>query len=143
MLGPAAIERALTPGAGAAGGVGYAALAVLRAEPRSGIEVVLGLTGLADLVDGAELVITGEGSLDRQSLAGKAPIGVARLARAHHVAVLAVCGRTTLSPAEIAGAGLRAAYPLTDLEPDLQRCIDQPGPLLESVGRRIAEEVSR
>ena len=143
VLGPAAVEWAVTPGAGAAGGVGYAALTVLNAEPRSGIEVVLGLTCLADLVDGAELVITGEGSLDRQSLAGKAPIGVARLARAHDVAVLAVCGRTTSSPAEISGAGLQAAYPLTELEPDLQRCIDQPGPLLEQIGRRIAEGMER
>lgn len=142
VLGPAATDLALAPGAGAAGGVGYAALAVLEAEPRSGIEVVLGLTGLAGLVPGAELVITGEGSLDRQSLAGKAPIGVARLARAHHVAVLAVCGQNTLTSAELAGAGLRAAYPLTEFEPDLQRCIEQPGPLLEQIGRRIAEEMS-
>ena len=65
------------PGAGAAGGVGFAALAVLGAEPRSGIAVVLNLAGFEAALDGAALVITGEGSLDAQSLAGKTPVGVA------------------------------------------------------------------
>lgn len=126
------------PGAGAAGGVGFAALAVLGAESRSGIEVVLGLTDLDELVAGADLVITGEGSLDEQSLGGKAPIGVARLARRHGIEVRVVCGRTTLTAAQIQDAGLAAVYPLTEEEPDVERCIAAPGPLLERIGTRIA-----
>ena len=80
-LGPRARELAEAPGAGAAGGVGYAALAVLGAERRPGVEVVLELVGLAERLSGVDLVITGEGSLDGQSLGGKTPIGVAELAR--------------------------------------------------------------
>ena len=140
--GPRAAERAEVPGAGAAGGVGFAALAVLGAEARSGIDVVLGLTGLPTLVVDADLVITGEGSLDEQSLGGKAPIGVARLAARHGVEVTAVCGRTTLDADQAHAAGLSAVYALTELEPDLQRCIDQAGPLLERLGRQIAADLS-
>lgn len=67
------------PGAGAAGGVGYAALAVLGAERRPGVDVVLDLVDLDAAVAGADLLVTGEGSLDRQSLGGKTPLGVLRV----------------------------------------------------------------
>ncbi len=140
-LGPRAAELAEVPGAGAAGGVGFAALVVLGAEARSGIDVVLGLTGLADLVVDADVVITGEGSLDEQSLGGKAPVGVARLAARHGVDVIVVCGRTTLDPDQARAAGFAAVHALTELEPDVQRCIDQAGPLLERLGRQIASDL--
>jgi glycerate kinase len=70
-------EHADTPGAGAAGGIGFAAMALLGARRRPGIEVVLELVGFADALPGARLVITGEGSLDAQTRHGKAPAGVA------------------------------------------------------------------
>ena len=79
-IGPRALKAADAPGAGAAGGVGYAAIAVLAATRRPGIDVVLEFTGLARRLAGADLVITGEGSLDEQSLLGKTPMGVARAA---------------------------------------------------------------
>ena len=79
-IGPRAVKAADAPGAGAAGGVGYAAIAVLAATRRPGIDVVLEFTELADRLAGADLVITGEGSLDEQSLLGKTPMGVARAA---------------------------------------------------------------
>lgn len=129
---------AQVPGAGAAGGVGYAALAALGARRRSGIEVVLDLTGLRDLLPGADLVVTGEGALDAQTLRGKAPAGVAAAARAAGVRVVAACGRRNLGAAALAAAGFSAAYPLTDVEPDVERCLAEPGPLLEELGRRIA-----
>ncbi len=69
------------PGAGAAGGVGYAALAALDAELKPGIELMLELVGFAEALPGARLVVTGEGSLDEQTLSGKAPAGVAAAAR--------------------------------------------------------------
>lgn len=127
-------------GAGAAGGVGYSALAVLGAQYRSGIEVVLDLVGFAERLAGAVLVITGEGSLDEQTLRGKAPAGVAAAAQAASVPVVAVCGQSRLDPAALAGSGIRAVYPLTDLEPDLARCIAAPGPLLRRLARRIAAD---
>ncbi len=127
------------PGAGAAGGAGFAALAVLGAERRSGVEVVLDLVGFDDALTGADLVVTGEGSLDAQSLRGKAPMGVVRRARAAGVPVVAVCGRTTLSDDELAAAGLAATWALTDLEPDVAVCIADAARLLEEVGVLVGE----
>jgi glycerate 2-kinase len=97
-------------------------LAVLGATRRPGIELVLDLADFEDALDGADLVITGEGSLDAQSLAGKAPVGVARAAARHGIGVVAVAGRSTLTEAELAAAGIVAVYSLSDLEPDLERC---------------------
>ena len=94
------------PGAGAAGGVGFAALAVLGAERRLGIELILDLVDFDAALDGAALVITGEGSLDTQTLAGKAPVGVARAAARRGIPVVAVAGRSTLTEGELARAGI-------------------------------------
>ena len=128
------------PGAGAAGGVGFAALAVLGATRRPGIELVLDLAGFEAALDGADLVITGEGSLDAQSLAGKTPVGVARAAARRGIAVVAVAGRSTLREAELAAAGIAAVYPLSDLEPDLERCRAEADRLLRRTGQMIARD---
>lgn len=128
------------PGAGAAGGVGVAALAVLGAELRSGIELVLDLVGFHDLLSGAALVVTGEGALDEQTLHGKAPAGVAAAAGRAGVPVVAVCGVNRLDPARMRAAGIGAAYALADIEPDLNRCLTDGIPLLERLGERIAVE---
>ncbi|CAM4423868.1 glycerate kinase [Nocardia ninae] len=128
------------PGAGAAGGTGFGALAVLGAEVRSGIEVILELLDFPALLDGAELVITGEGSLDAQSLHGKAPVGVCESARKAGIPVIAVAGRNLLAAQEIRAAGFTACYALTDLEPDPVRSIAQASHLLQQVGAQIAEQ---
>ncbi len=131
--------RAKTPGAGAAGGVGFGAMVFLHAEVRPGISYLLDLLGFADTLDGARLVITGEGSLDRQTLAGKAPIGVARAAAKRGVPVVAVSGRRSLTGEQLRKARFQHAYALTDLEPDPARCMAEAGPLLE----RLAEVIGR
>jgi glycerate kinase len=136
-IGHRAIKAAEALGAGAAGGVGYAAIAVLAASRRPGIDVVLEFTGLADRLAGADLVITGEGSLDEQSLLGKTPMGVARAAAAAGVPVVAVCGHTTLARQELAAAGFRETYALTELDSNVETCIAEAGRLLEQVGTRI------
>ena len=107
-------DRRDDPGAGAAGGVGFALVAALGAELRPGIALLLDLLGFADRVAGADLVVTGEGSLDVQSLRGKAPVGVAAAAGAAGVPVVAVCGRRLLSDGELAAGGIAAAYALLD-----------------------------
>ncbi|NUP79115.1 MAG: glycerate kinase [Nonomuraea sp.] len=135
---PRAMGVAGAPGAGAAGGVGFAALAFLHAALRPGIDYLLGLLGFGALLEDARLVITGEGSLDEQSLRGKAPIGVAQAAARAGVPVVAVCGRRTLTDAELKDAGIEAAYALTDLEPDPARCMAEAGPLLERLAARVA-----
>jgi glycerate kinase len=125
------------PGAGAAGGVGYGAMAGLGAVRRSGVEVFLELTRFDGLLDGASLVITGEGSLDHQTLAGKAVMGVTRAARARGVPTVAVCGTCRLDASEIAAAGLSGVFALTNIEPDVSRSIRGAGGLLERVAPSI------
>jgi glycerate 2-kinase len=85
-------------------------------------------------------VITGEGSLDEQTLSGKAPQGVAAAAAKAGVPVVAVCGRSLLTVDRLRGAGIQQAYALTDIEPDLQRCITEAGPLLEQRARALARD---
>jgi glycerate 2-kinase len=132
-------EDAGRAGAGAAGGTGFAALALLDAAIKPGIELILDLIDFDRRIAGADLVVTGEGSLDAQSLAGKAPVGVARAAAKAGIPVVAVAGRLQLSPPRVREAGISAAYPLTDLEPDLDRCIANAGPLLRRAGAEIAK----
>ncbi|MEU3689847.1 glycerate kinase [Streptomyces narbonensis] len=136
-IGPKAAEAAVAPGAGGAGGIGYGAL-ILGASFRPGIELMLEVLGFAPALERATLVITGEGSLDEQTLHGKAPAGVAAAARAAGKEVVAVCGRLALPPEALGKAGIRRAYPLTALEPDTAKCIANAGPLLEDVAANIA-----
>jgi glycerate kinase len=131
-------DRRADPGAGAAGGVGFAALALLGATLRPGIDVVLELLNFASVVRGAALVITGEGALDQQSLRGKAPIGVASAAQRHGVPVTAVCGRRLLSDEDLRGTGIGQVHALLDLQPDPARSMAEAAGLLEVVGARIA-----
>lgn len=126
-------------GAGAAGGTGFAAL-VLGAEFRPGVELVLDLVGFDEILSRADLVVTGEGSLDEQTLHGKAPAGVAAAAAAAGVPVVAVCGRNQLSADALHQAGIAAVYALTDIEPDVARCLAEPGPLLARLGESIVSE---
>ncbi|GAA4517126.1 MULTISPECIES: glycerate kinase [Nonomuraea] len=137
---PRAMGVAGAPGAGAAGGVGFAALAFLHADIRPGIDYLLDLLGFHEHVKGARLVITGEGSLDEQTLRGKAPAGVARAAAAAGVPVVAVCGRRTLTDEQLREAGIEAAYALADLEPDLGRSMAEARPLLGRLAARLAAD---
>lgn len=140
VLGEPARQAADAPGAGAAGGVGYAGLAVLGARRRPGIDVVLDLVGLDAAVAGADLLLTGEGSLDEQSLGGKTPLGVLHVGRRHGVPVVAVCGRTTLDAATLREAGFAAVHELRALAADPETSMREAPRLLREVGRRIASQ---
>ena len=134
-------RRSAASGTGAAGGTAYAAVALLGAELRPGIELMLDLVGFHDALAGVDLVITGEGSLDEQSLAGKAPMGVSDADQADAASpVVAVCGRCLLSQERLGEAGISAAYPLSELEPDVATSMANAAPLLTQVGQRIAAE---
>jgi glycerate kinase len=113
---------------------------VLGAARRPGVEVVQELTGLADRVASADLVVTGEGSLDEQSLGGKAPIGVAQVAQNAGVPVVAVCGRTLLTPEQLSEAGFARTYALTDIAPDVPTAIAQAARFVTEIGARIAAD---
>jgi glycerate 2-kinase len=127
------------PGAGAAGGVGFGAVAVLGATLRPGPGVVLDALRFADRLAGADLVVTGEGALDVQTLHGKAPMGVARVAHAAGVPVVAVVGRCVLDEHAVRAAGFDAVYSLLDEAADESEAMIAPGPLLRRIGARIAE----
>jgi glycerate kinase len=139
---PAATAGALRdrPGAGAAGGVGFGAMAVLGAEMASGIGLVLDLVGFAEHLPGTALVVTGEGSLDAQTLSGKTPAGVAAAAVEAGIPVVTVSGRVALSADQLAAAGIRHAYALTDIESDPERCFAEAGPLLQELARTLARD---
>ena len=92
-------------GVGAAGGVGFGAVAVLGATLRPGAQLMLDQLGFADALAGADLVVTGEGSLDEQTLRGKAPAAVAAAGRAAGVPVIAVAGRCLLDASRLQAAG--------------------------------------
>ncbi len=135
IAGPEFVD---SPGAGAAGGTGFGAMALLGASVRSGIGIILELLDFPALVAGADLVVTGEGSLDEQSLRGKAPLGVAEAARAAGVPVVAAVGRTSLSTDRVRAAGFADCFALTDLESDPARCLSAAAELLGEVGERLA-----
>lgn len=129
------VER--VPGAGAAGGAGAGALAFLGARLVPGVDLLLDLVGFDDALPGAALVLTGEGSFDRQTLAGKAPLGVARRARAAGVPVAVLAGRVDLTPAErngLAALGVVDVRELLELEPNPERAVQDAAALL----RRLA-----
>jgi glycerate kinase len=129
-------------GAGAAGGVGFAALAVLRAQMQPGIDVILDRIDLDSHLQGACAVVTGEGSLDRQSLRGKAAVGVCRRASAYGVPTFAVAGISALDPREARAAGFAGVYALSDLEPDLARSMSQAADLLARASEQLARRLT-
>jgi glycerate 2-kinase len=129
------------PGAGAAGGMGFAARAFLGAELRPGIELVMAQAGFEALLADADLVITGEGQLDGQSLAGKTPVGVARAARVRDVPVVVLAGRLAPGWQAAFEQGVTAAFALADgpmaLDEALDRCAELLADRAESVVRLL------
>jgi glycerate 2-kinase len=102
------------PGSGAGGGLGAGIVAFFGGELESGVEMVMDAVGIDELLEGADLVITGEGRLDGQSLAGKAPVGVARRASEAGVRCIAVAGDVELGGEELRAAGLDAAFSVVE-----------------------------
>ena len=101
-----------TPGAGAAGGLGYAFLAYTGAALTPGIELLLDAVGLEEELSGADVVVTGEGRLDFQTAMGKAPVGVARLAKKYNAKVIAFAGSVTKEATACNKEGIDAFFPI-------------------------------
>ena len=127
-------------GAGAAGGVGFAAIAVLGAQSRPGIDLILDLVGIDEHLDHATAVITGEGSLDGQSLNGKAPVGVCLRASRRNTPTHAIVGVSRLSPQEMRSSGFASIHALADREPDVRRSMAHAADLIASVAHDLASE---
>lgn len=114
------------------------AMSLFNAQMRSGVDMILDETGGEKLFDHADLVITGEGRIDAQTLSGKAPAGIAERARSRSIPVVAVCGQNQL-PDSSANTLFDAIYSLTDYEDDIAKCIHNPLPILERIGADIAK----
>jgi glycerate kinase len=131
--------EAQTPGAGAAGGLGFAMLAFFGAALRSGVELVIEAAKLRERLGGADLCITGEGRLDSQSLAGKTPVGVARLCKELGVPCVALVGSVGDGADAAVGEGLTAVHPINDGSLTVEESMARAAELLErSAGHVVA-----
>ncbi|MDR6580924.1 glycerate kinase [Pseudomonas extremaustralis] len=120
------------PGAGAGGGIGFAALSFFNATFRPGVDVVADLTQLARHVDGADLVVTGEGRFDGQTLRGKTPLGVARVAQQAGVSVVVIAGTLGEGYAQLYEHGISAAFSIVSGPMELaDACLQAPQLLRE------------
>jgi glycerate 2-kinase len=134
-------DRAADAGAGAGGGTAFAALSALRANPVAGVDFVLGALGIAALIRGSSLVVVGEGSLDAQSMSGKAPLGVAALAHAQGIRVAAVAGQVSVPAADLAARGIGRTYAVLERAVDLDDALSGAARILATIGEEIAREL--
>ena len=141
----AALGRDLraVPGAGAAGGLGFALLAFAGATLRPGVEIVAELRGLDGALEGASYCFTGEGSIDAQTLAGKTVDGVARAARAHGARTIAFGGRVEATAAAQLRARGVTVIPLADPPLELAESLRRAPALLEAAAARAGERIAR
>ncbi|WP_225753566.1 glycerate kinase [Actinotalea sp. Marseille-Q4924] len=135
------------PGAGAGGGLAYGLMAGLGGTVRSGVDLVLELVGFHREVAAADLVVTGEGCLDEQSLRGKAVIGVVRATREGRAGalppVVAVCGVNRLGADASARVGLARVWSLVDRAASTEDSLARAPVLLREVGRELIEVLPR
>lgn len=128
-------------GAGAAGGMGFAFLSYLHADLQPGIELVLEAVGMEKTMEGADLVFTGEGRLDGQTAMGKAPVGIAKLAKKHGAKVVALAGAVIEGAEKCNDSGIDAFFPILRRIVTLDEAMD-PGTARENM-IRTTEQVIR
>lgn len=126
-------------GAGAAGGLGFAGLSFLKARFRPGVEIVAEFAGLAQLIENADLVITGEGKLDEQTLQGKTLAGIAALAQQHNVPVIVIAGTLGNNYQALYSKGISAAFSLCNGPMSLQEAMQKASCLLQDRSRDIMQ----
>lgn len=119
------------PGAGAAGGLGAGAMLFLQAKLTEGVGLVMKHTHLAEKMAGVDLVLTGEGRIDNQTLQGKLIAGITRLAQERHISVVALCGSLQLNPQEIDSLGLTSAFSIVPGPTDLDDALINAGDYLK------------
>ena len=135
-------DVANVPGAGAAGGMGAAMLAFLNAELRSGVDIVIEATGLDDAISRADLVISGEGRIDRQSAYGKTPVGVARVAARHNVPVIGIAGSLGEGAPLIYQHGFSALFSVVNGPCSLEEALADAAENIRITARNIAAVIS-
>ena len=131
------LKEAATPGAGAAGGLGFGMLAFFGATLRPGVDIVLDAVNLRQRLAGADLCITGEGRLDAQSLSGKAPIGVARLCKQTGVPCVAIVGSKGNGADAALGEGLTQILPIQNESVPLDESLRSAPRLIAAAAAQI------
>jgi glycerate kinase len=135
-------EISRVPGSGAAGGLGGGLMAFLGATLVKGFDMVAEAVNLEQAIFEADLVITGEGKMDRQTRFGKTPFGVAQLAKKHGKPVIGVAGTVEEGAEDLYGSGFRIIMPILEKPSDLAFAIRHASSLLERTGERIARLIS-
>ena len=128
-------DFASIPGAGAAGGLGAGLMAFLNATLKSGIDEILQLIEIEPAIQTADLVITGEGRIDGQSLSGKAPIGIARIAKRYRVPTIAIVGSQSLDIEAVYQAGIAGVFDIINQPLTLEQAIQQTPKLVEATAK--------
>ena len=130
-------------GAGAAGGMGFAMLAFCGAQIHSGIDIILEVTGFAEKINNADLILTGEGALDAQTLNGKTISGACRIAQIQKIPVVAIGGTVRLSGTQMNDLGLLSAFSLTEGPCNLNFCVEHATMLLTNATERALRLYNR
>ncbi len=129
------------PGAGAAGGLGAGLMAFVNAELRAGVDIVLSAVDLADKLEGADLVITGEGQIDKSTAFNKAPVGVARLAKKQGIPVVAIAGSLGEGYKVVHDMGIDAVFSLVSGPMTLDDAMGRTGELVSATAEEIARVI--
>jgi glycerate kinase len=132
------LDLASQPGTGAAGGMSLCLIAFLNGTLRPGVEIVTDAIHLAAAIKDADLVITGEGRIDSQSIRGKTPVGVARLAQAYGIPVIAIGGCLAADTAAVYQHGIAAAFAAVNRPCSLETALNEARANLRSAARNIA-----
>ena len=130
------------PGAGAAGGVGFGFLALAGARLRPGAELIFEALAFDKRIEGADLIVTGEGKLDRQTLSGKAPFAVAQAGRRHGIPVVAIVGSLICTAGDLEELGLKTAVSILREPMTLEEASRGAEPLIEDVAERLGRALA-
>ncbi|MEW4211572.1 glycerate kinase [Priestia megaterium] len=129
------------PGAGAAGGLGGGLLAFLSAELKPGVDIVIEATQLESYIKNADLVITGEGRIDGQTIYGKTPIGVAKTAKKHSVPVIAIAGSIGVGSEAVYEHGISALFSVVPGAVTLPEALEKAGENIERTAKNVASVI--
>ena len=128
------------PGSGAAGGIGAAAMYFLNAKLKSGSGIVLDYLEFTKHCQNIDIVITGEGQIDFQTINNKAPIAVARIAKKHQIPVFAICGILGKDYQKVYKEGIKKIYPLCNNEKDIEYSINNADKLIQDKAYNIIKD---
>jgi glycerate kinase len=129
------------PGAGAAGGLGAGLVAFLDAELKAGVDIILNLIDFESRLEGIDLVITGEGMLDGQSIYGKTPVGVSRSAAKKNIPVIAIAGTLGSGVEKVLEHGINSYFSIIDCPSELNDIVERSPELLANLSEQIIRTI--